>query len=237
MLRYKEEHVIGLTILQKHMAQALNRDLDMIVPKTLQRFLLGTHKTNEAFLALCSDFAAGLPGPTLPDDLAGAFAEFFDLSDMTNAGGPPVQDRAGRKFDIFNLNLTAERYKRLTVISQGDDPSAVYFGRLSVGHATSGGPHVVQEEVLNPYLVQPYDPLKVPMRRLYEGIACWFGERALLMLRNKSTRAPRFGWLRPATTAGQYVYNTVEPAFESAEDWMQTGGMRCRPIVTQGAPA
>ena len=50
ILRYMEAHRIGVPTLQARIAQAADRSLDLIPLKTLQRFLAGATRTNDAFL-------------------------------------------------------------------------------------------------------------------------------------------------------------------------------------------
>ena len=75
---------IGVPTLQVRIADAAGRSQDLIPLKTLQRFLAGATRTNDAFLIPCHQFASGLPdygGPkeVTPDELARALGWFLNL--------------------------------------------------------------------------------------------------------------------------------------------------------------
>lgn len=89
LFRYMEEHGIGVPTLIAHMAKAVKREARYIPQKTLQRFLAGEMRTNDASVSIFHEFARTLP-PAKDElgELALALGGFFKPA---SASGGPLQ--------------------------------------------------------------------------------------------------------------------------------------------------
>lgn len=77
LLGYMERHSIGTPTLQARIADAAGRTLDEVNNKTLQRFLAGRHRTNDAFVRLCHRFLLGTDSEDPIREFGDAALRFF----------------------------------------------------------------------------------------------------------------------------------------------------------------
>jgi len=81
LLGYMERHSIGSPTLQARIADASGRTLDEVNNKTLQRFLAGRHRTNDAFVWLCQKFLMGTESEDPVREFGDAALRFFLAED------------------------------------------------------------------------------------------------------------------------------------------------------------
>jgi len=92
--RYMQHHDIEETILQQRMEQHLDRtDIPYVKKRSLQRFLAGTHRTDDDKVHRYNKFLQKVAPPPVESKVGAGLAEFF-----YPAGGPArsVADYAGR---------------------------------------------------------------------------------------------------------------------------------------------
>ena len=77
LVHYKEEHGIGVPALQQRIADAIEDTPDRIPLKSLQRFLAGTHRTEDALVHLCIVFLSKVIPFAQEMDMARSLAQFF----------------------------------------------------------------------------------------------------------------------------------------------------------------
>ena len=147
LLRYMEAHRIGVpTLAGAYCAMRQDRSQDLIPLKTLQRFLAGTTRTNDAFLIPCHQFASSLPdygGPkeVTPDELARALGWFL------NAAAQAPSSTGG----------AAARLKALA------GPYEAFVQRDEAAEAARPGPRACQWRAKSPFpCLSPTSSLKVP---------------------------------------------------------------------------
>lgn len=83
MLRYKDQHEVGVPTLQLRIAEAMGDSPDRVPLKSLQRFLAATHRTDDALVGHCAGFLSKVAPPPAEDELGAALAAFL---------GPDAQD-------------------------------------------------------------------------------------------------------------------------------------------------
>lgn len=183
LFRYMEERRIGVPTLIAHMAKAVKRDERYIPQKTLQRFLAGEMRTNDASVAIFHEFAGKL-APARDDlaELALALGGFFQP--LTDPGSPlpPAPLPLG----------PLESYS---------DPTTTTL-RLHLGTLTFlPGPDrlALTEQVFPPVLEPDARPADEHRREgrgeQFEGVATTCGNLHLGVLRSTATRRPRIHWL------------------------------------------
>jgi hypothetical protein len=84
-----EEHRVGVPTLIAHMAKAIKRDERYIPQKTLQRFLAGEMRTNDATVAIFHEFVRALP--PAKDDLVELSLTLGNFFRPAPAPGGPLQ--------------------------------------------------------------------------------------------------------------------------------------------------
>ena len=89
LFRYMEEHRVGVPTLIAHMAKAVDRDQRYIPQKTLQRFLAGEMRTNDASVSIFHEFARTLPAAK--DELGELSLALRDFFKTAPTPGGPVQ--------------------------------------------------------------------------------------------------------------------------------------------------
>lgn len=178
LFRYMEEHRIGVPTLIAHMAKAVGRDQRYIPQKTLQRFLAGEMRTNDASVSIFHEFARALP-PARDDlaELSLSLGSFF--KPLTASGGPlpsallplgPVQAYSAPTQNILRLHLGT-----LTFL-----------------------PRQLTEQVFPPVLDREARPGGEEDREgrgeHFEGVVTNCGNLQLGVLRSTATRRPRVHW-------------------------------------------
>jgi len=80
LIEYCTQHCIGSPTLQSRIAAANDRTIDEVNNKTLQRFLAGQHRTNDAFVWLCHKFLLGVDVADPVKQFGDAATAFFQCS-------------------------------------------------------------------------------------------------------------------------------------------------------------
>jgi hypothetical protein len=227
MLRYMESHRIGVPALQARISEAVNRPVDLIPLKTLQRFLAASTRTNDAFLVPCHRFVSGLPdyagakeaGPEALPRLFGEFLGGAKTEPLT--GVAAIEGRyevhTGPKFRQTkpgSSTMFVDAHAPYTV----GDRYPVPYSTLAVS-ANDGGIYAVRETVLNPARAHPFDPGKAPARHLYEGAMTGTARGLFIVVRSNLTRMPKaFALERSATNPSLYEGHGIEAPFVDPDD-------------------
>jgi hypothetical protein len=199
MLRYMETHRIGVPALQARISEAVNRPVDLIPLKTLQRFLAASTRTNDAFLVPCHQFVSGLP------DYAGAIetgAEALPrlFREFLSAGLSPVP-ASHLSQDAVNF----EGHYSLFILL---DPAQVPEGSALPGNSLTYATMIVtatedksglsvQEYLHNPAVVDIItEPSRSTGHHHCEGVLTAFEGGPFILLRNNLTRLPKAYALR-----------------------------------------
>jgi hypothetical protein len=228
MLRYMEAHRIGVPALQARISEAVNRPVDLIPLKTLQRFLAASTRTNDAFLVPCHRFVSGLPDyagakEAGPEALPRLFAEFLGAGVQAPATQEPFADASAieGQYDVYTL----PKFRRgkpassVMVLEQETlmDRYPVPYSTLAV--SVNGGLYAVRETVLNPARAHPFDPEKVTARHLYEGAMAGSSRGLFLFLRSNLTRLPKaYALERSAANPSLNEGHGVEAPFVDPDD-------------------
>jgi len=77
LVHYKEQHGIGVPALQQRIADTIEDTPDRIPLKSLQRFLAGTHRTDDALIHLIIVFLSKVIPFAKEMDMARSLAQFF----------------------------------------------------------------------------------------------------------------------------------------------------------------
>jgi len=180
MFRYMEEHRVGVPTLIAHMAKAVKRDERYIPQKTVQRFLAGEMRTNDASVAIFHEFVRALP-PAKDDlpELALALASFFK----------PLPALAG---PLQSAPLP------IGPIETFSDPARNFLA-AHLGTLTFRTGMRLAEQVFPPVLDREARPDGEQDREgrgeQFEGVAAACGNLHLGVLRSTATRRPRIHWL------------------------------------------
>lgn len=197
LLRYMQEHAVGVPTLQKEIAAANNLGLDRVPLKTLQRFLGNTHRSNDAMVRFCHQFVAALleddPLDRLGEELA-AFHAAQALSGEQMSPLPRLEQCSG----VFD-GVGPVQPKGVVV----HDPQNVTKVSALTLTARADSPFVRATETVSNwrYEAEPQGTA----RRSYEGVAVMTSAGLLVALRNNLTGTPRTYWLitGPDGLAGQ----------------------------------
>ena len=210
--RYMEAHAIGVPTLQVRIADAAGRSQDLIPLKTLQRFLAGATRTNDAFLVPCHQFASGLPdreGPqeVTPDDLAQALFGFYrpPVSGAVPAPGSEAPAILKGDYEVCTPRITGPpSNSRIRAVTRAQSQRFdVPYATLDVASASGGLPSSVRERVFNPSQKFPFkQDADEPPRHIYEGTGIQFTSLIFALFRNLVTRLPKAYWLRPGSQIG-----------------------------------
>jgi hypothetical protein len=191
ILRYMKDHRIGAPALQTRIAEGSGRSVDLVPLKTLQRFIGGIGRTNDAFIALCHQFAHALPEGNDPSAFAREFAGFFGLE-----RDDAVPDWLTGEYSVFTEPPKAESDKRIRVLEPGPIKKPTLEERLSFLYAAcvferrgADGPLYLHQERQLP-------AASAETRHSYEGIVIGFRPLLFAVLRNNLTKLPRAYWLR-----------------------------------------
>ncbi len=86
LLRYKDDHSVGVPTLQLRIAESIgDANPDRVPLKSLQRFIAATHRTDDALVDHCMNFLMSVAPPPAEDDLANALKTFLG-ADLTEVG-------------------------------------------------------------------------------------------------------------------------------------------------------
>jgi hypothetical protein len=224
MLRYMEAHRIGVPALQARISEAVNRPIDLIPLKTLQRFLAASTRTNDAFLVPCHRFVSGLSDyagakEAGPESLPRLFGEFLGgAKTELLADGAAIEGRyevhTGPKFGQTKPRSSMMIMEEPTFTNR----YPVHYSTLAVS-ANDGGVYAVRETVRNPARAHPFDPGKAPARHLYEGAMTGTARGLFIVVRSNLTRMPKaFALERSAANPSLYEGHGIEAPFVDPDD-------------------
>ena len=135
LLAYCEQHQIGTPTLQTRIATASDRQSHELSNKTLQRFLAGATRTNDAFVWLCHKFLddteSERPVVTFGRALCAYYQHETDADAITSVAGTYEKTEAGAAGNS-RLVLTAEAGLGFMTASEGAHPEQSAAGN---GHA------------------------------------------------------------------------------------------------------
>lgn len=123
LIGYMDQYHIGTPTLQARVAEATDRSLDEVNNKTLQRFLAGTHRTNDSFVWLCHKFTLTIDavdpvkefgkavcrfyapaGEGLPGSLEGG----YDVATFRYNGAGQLTDQVQKRYARFRFETVGE---------------------------------------------------------------------------------------------------------------------------------
>lgn len=181
LLRYMEEHRIGVPTLQVRIAKASGRSPDLIPLKTLQRFLADSHRTNDAFLIPVYEFTKEMP-TTAPTDqfaaVATALAAFFPDG---IAAPRSLPRRITSVMKTFRLVQPLDK--------------EIFSGIISFERASTDGIVRIRERIYNPdakpeFVLSRETENAAPVHT-YEGVLVTYKAAHIGLMRNTLTRTPR----------------------------------------------
>jgi hypothetical protein len=190
--RYMQEHRIGTPALQYRIIEADQPRRREIPLSTLQRFVTGSHHTQDHHVALCHAFVRELPYYGEGRDLAqfgDALAAFFAL----RWPEPQGSDVAGPQRYCGRYSGTTHPKFRLgdERIFTGQDAFVVPYSEMIFSRDGESAYLRVEETILNAGLDYPFSQGQTQATYSYEGVFVAFGPMLRLMLRNNLTRQPR----------------------------------------------
>lgn len=188
LIAYMKDHDIGVPTLHARIAQAAGRHGDLLPLKTLQRFLAGTTRTNDALLSHCFQFAENVAPKAGLEAFTDAALTFFERDQCGEAGTALT----GRWSGSAASNKTGISVMRTAT---GEDLTSAETSEMTIA-ANGSGLHI-RETVTNPAATRTakYD---AGFRHSYEGIVLAFEPLICVLLKNMATRLPRTYWLQMA---------------------------------------
>lgn len=189
LLRYMEDHRIGVPTLQKLIAEANDLTLDYLPLKTLQRFLAASHRSNDIMVRFCHRFAAGLPDDDPLADLGEAVAAFIGARPDGTGLRPPPAEMIGTFAGRVEPAQTG-----LAVSPPGYD-HWVPYSTLTVA-ALPARPFASVSETVTNWRRAAVDAT-APARRTYEGVLFHPAGAYCALMRNVLTGTLRLYWLGP----------------------------------------
>ena len=185
LFRYMEEHRVGVPTLIAHMAKAIKRDERYIPQKTLQRFLAGEMRTNDASVSIFHEFARTLP-PARDElgELALALGSFF--KPPPSPGGP-----------LLSAPLPLGPLQTYSGPAQPQNLLKVHLGTLTVLPRSPAQIRLTEQlfpPVLDRETRSSGEQGREGRGEHFEGIATTSGNLHLGLLRSTATRRPRIHW-------------------------------------------
>jgi hypothetical protein len=183
LFRYMEAHDIGVPTLIAHMSKAVKREQRFIPQKTLQRFLEGRMRTNDATVRIFHDFAQTLPAAR--DDMGEltlAFRQFFEASvakEQTRSAPIPL--------GLFKTYLVPP--------GSSNPASAIHAGYLEITARPQGAVHLGERFFMRPTEQSGQDPDS--RGEYFEGVLLAFETFQVGVLRSTASRRPRIHWFMP----------------------------------------
>ncbi|RIK59422.1 MAG: hypothetical protein DCC64_15855 [Planctomycetota bacterium] len=193
--RYMRDHKIGVPTLRERICKATGRirntpsgDDPYLVPqKTLQRFLAGSHRTQDLVLVPIAEFAKSLPARNVVEELAAAASGFFSQSDPSEAKGSRASAAIAGKYDLLAMHVVkADNASGLDLsLNQG---YKVECGQAEFISTPSG--LTVREVITNPHQIHPAPQETDGPRITWEGVVCAMDTLVLLIMRNEAVFVP-----------------------------------------------
>lgn len=221
--QYRLDHQIGVPTLRQHISIATGRtrsdprgnDPFLIDQKTLQRFLKGSHRTNDSFLIPLAQFVSSLPAPPAANRLGTALSAFFGPSSTGSASDLSDPAHLAGAYDIFGPR---------TLFPETSDPQsgAHWRGRAqpsgrAVFSAESGKPlylNISEREYIESAETADEDG----KRNTFSGVLIQFGAVIFAILREQFSRLPKTYYLRQSsdgTLSGTVIEAAVRRDVES----------------------
>ena len=200
LMRYMQDHAIGVPTLQKEIAAANDLSLDRVPLKTLQRFLGNTHRSNEAMVRFCGRFVAATSSETNPIDALGEQIAAFLGVWREGHGCRPVPQELGGSFKVKTKAAAAMGVRLWNPTRAPSDK--VPYSALEIALIAGRAFALVRETVTN-WTRQNMEPpstdaATIP-RRSYEGILIHPNGSFFALMRNVLTGAPRTYWITSYT--------------------------------------
>lgn len=189
LLRYMEDHRIGVPTLQKLIAEANDLPLDNLPLKTLQRFLAASHRSNDIIVRFCHRFAVGLPDGDPLAELGEALAAFIG----ERRAGAGLQLPSAEMIGTFTGRV--EPAQAGFAISPPGYDHWVPFSTLTI-EALPARPFASVSEVVTNWRRAAADAT-APARRSYEGVLFRPAGAYCALMRNVLTGTLRLYWLGP----------------------------------------
>lgn len=215
LLRYMQEHAIGVPTLQKEIAAANDLSLDRVPLKTLQRFLGNTHRSNEAMVRFCDRFVASTSDTDPIDALGEQLAAFLGVW-RDGHGCRSVPQEFGGSFVTRTKTATATGLRLWTPTKQQSE--RVPYSNLEITLLPGRAFGSVRETVANwtQQEIEPPSPdAETIPRRCYEGIVIHPNGAFFVLMRNVLTGAPRTYWIAKYTE--NRLLGQVHEAFSSLD--------------------
>jgi|GEM_PF-2964007 len=193
LLGYMKEHAIGVPSLQARIAEATDRSPDLIVLKTLQRFLGNQGRTHDGFLIPCFQFAESFPAHDELQGVASEVAGFFGAMGMPEGGGAK-EATPDRLLGTYGVIAGGEGYSGVWASRPGDEfQTGSPHGRCTIERIPGTSLCKVRELAApDPKGTKTREAL---VRRVYDGLLLFFDPLVLIVLRDRLTRLPRVMWL------------------------------------------
>ncbi len=188
LIEYCTQHCIGSPTLQSRIAAATGRTTDEVNNKTLQRFLAGKHRTNDAFVWLCHKFLLGIDVTDPVKSFGDAANEFF----MYN-GDPDTLSRALGAYNIEAVwNEEDDVFSEHSLLVLTPVPERAYLrAEEEVGKGHDSNSHNMS----------------------FEGVAIIRPNGFSIVLRDILTRRQKWHVLHPSLRlrAGEYAGEMIPP--------------------------
>lgn len=188
LLNYAKQHGIGVPTLQLRLAEGTGRSPDLLPLKTLQRFLAGIGRTNDAFLIPCFEFARSLPAAPGLESFAREAAGYFGVNlEPAQNGGP-----TGTYAVFARPQETSARMRVFTPEElEAREQFSVLHSSCTLERRESG-PSTIREDVI----LAAGETGSEDVRHSYEGVVLCFEPLIFIVAKNLLTRLPRAYWLR-----------------------------------------
>jgi hypothetical protein len=181
LFRYMEEHRIGVPTLIAHMAKAVKREARYIPQKTLQRFLAGEMRTNDASVAIFHEFARTLPPAR------------DELAELTLTLGQYFRHPAGSGEQGQSVPLPTGTYAGAPA-----DPRHPYSPKNCTLRVLTGSRLAEREHPPALWPEARPDEIGTELRgERFEGAVVAFNGFHVGVLRSTATRRPRIHWFTP----------------------------------------
>jgi hypothetical protein len=241
--RYMQEHGIGTPALQYRIIEADQPRRREIPLSTLQRFITGSHHTQDHHVALCHAFVRELPYYGEGRDVAqlgDALASFFPLrwpepKSPSSAKGP---ERFCRRYRGSAPTEVLPGQMRLYHMDELHPEMAVFvipYSELIFEREGNASYLRALETITNPSLDHSASQAQTRATYTYEGVLAPFGRMLRLMLRNTLTRQPRLYELYE-TDSGNLRGQSNEPSFASGENQGAIDEVECMLSPIAGEP-
>lgn len=215
LLRYKKDHKIGVPTLRQRISLTTGRtrndpsgkDPYLIDQKTLQRFLDGTHRTNDGFLVPLAQFIETLPAASDPiDELSVTLEKFFNVAALASSApdlrgtvqqhqilspafSPPLSDQAApeRPAMMHSCEMLVEAQDGRIGLRVRETPAPAESD--TKGEA-------------------PSDNWRTRTGHRFEGVVVPFDRFLFALMRDRLTNFPKVHWIEQSPNGDLYSRRT-----------------------------